>query len=448
MKANSKNRVLMLLENLPFPQDLRVRREACALVSAGYRVTVICPRGKAQPFHEVVTGVGAYRYPAPSPASGFRSYIWEYAYSMAASFLLSLVAFFREGFDVIHAHNPPDTFVFIALFYKLFGKRFVYDHHDLSPEMYAARFRGGGKPMVYRVLVWLEKLSCLFADHVIVTNESYKRMAIERARVPETRLTIVRNGIDLKRVMVPAEPDLPLRQIGKTIIGYVGVMGVQDGVDYLLRALHYLLRGLGRTDFYCVIVGFGDALESMKALSQELGLDDYVRFTGPVFGEGLRSILSASDICVDSAPADPYSNRCTMVKIMEYMSLGKPIVAFDLPEHRFTARDAAVYVTPNDERAFARALAHLMDNPDRRRVLGAYGQDRVKTQLAWEYCVPNLLSVYKKVLPEAGASETLPPAQVDLRKLTAHDPDLDADLQAGPLSKEFSPAEEPTAHSV
>src|SRR5215471_5303875 len=179
-KGTGKNRILMLLENLPFPQDLRVRREAFALTSAGYRLTVICPSAKGQPSREIVNGVTVYRYPAPHPAHGFLSYLWEYAYSMAASFLLSLVVSIREGFDAIHAHNPPDTFVFIAMFYKLFGKRFVYDHHDLSPEMYVARFHGGGKPLIYRTLVLFEKLSCRWADHVIVTNESYKRVAMER----------------------------------------------------------------------------------------------------------------------------------------------------------------------------------------------------------------------------------------------------------------------------
>ena len=398
-KGIAKNRILMLLENLPFPQDLRVRREAYALAAAGYRVTVICPSAKGQPSREIINGVAVYRYPAPPPAKGLLSYPWEYAYSMAASLCLSLVAFFRQGFDVIHAHNPPDTFVFIAMFYKIFGKRFVYDHHDLSPEMYVARFQGGGRPLVYRALVLFEKLSCQFADHVIVTNESYKKVAMERGQVPEQRITIVRNGIELSRV-VPIEPDPELRQMGKTIIGYVGVLGVQDGVDYLLRALNYLLRGLGRDDFYCVIVGFGDALDDLKRLAQQLALQDQVGLTGPIFGEGLRRLLAASDICVDSSPSNPYTDRSTMFKMMEYMSLGKPIVAFDLPEHRFTAREAAVYVTPNDERAFARALAQLMDDPDRRMALGNTGSGRIKTQLAWEYSIPNLLSVYHTVLPE------------------------------------------------
>jgi glycosyltransferase involved in cell wall biosynthesis len=405
MNRSAGNRILMLLENRPYPQDLRVRREANALRAAGYQVTVICPADEGQSSRETVAGVTVYRYPAPPDANGLLAYLWEYGYSMFFSFVLSVRVFFAEGFDVVHAHNPPDTFVFIAVLYKLFGKRFVYDHHDLSPEMYQARFAGGGNLFVYRALVWLEKLTCYFADHVIVTNESYKRIARERGRVPESRITIVRNGIELNRLGATIEPDRGLREMGKSIIGYVGVMGFQDGVDYLLRALHHLVHDLGRTDFHCILIGGGDAWESLKAQSRQFGLDDYVQFTGFVFGERLRRYLSAVDICVDSAPSSPYGDCSTVFKIMEYMSLAKPIVAFDLREHRFTADQAAVYVPPNDERAFAQALAELMDDSPRRVSLGMIGSCRIRTQLAWDYSVPNLLHAYRKVLPPPARSK-------------------------------------------
>jgi glycosyltransferase involved in cell wall biosynthesis len=405
MKESTKNRILMLLENLPYPQDVRVRREATALAAAGYSVSVICPSDAGQLSRDIVNGVRVYRYAPPPPANGFLGYLWEYGYSMAASFALSLLVFFHEGFDVVHAHNPPDTFVFIAGFYKLFGKRFVYDHHDLSPEMYQARFSDGGNRLVYHVLVLLEKLTCRLADHVIVTNESYKKVAMERGRVPELRITIVRNGIELRRVRQPVEPDRALRQMGKTIIGYVGVMGFQDGVDYLLRALHHLVRGLGRTDFHCILIGGGDAWAGLTVLARELDLGDYVRFTGPVFGEGLLRYLSAADICVDSAPSNAYSDRSTMFKLMEYMSLGKPIVAFDLPEHRFTAQQAAVYVPHNNERAFAQAIAELIDDPQRRKILAEFGRRRIEKELAWDFSIPNLLDAYRTVLPAAADSK-------------------------------------------
>jgi glycosyltransferase involved in cell wall biosynthesis len=409
MNAFINKRILMLLENQPYPRDIRVRREAMALVAAGYQVSVICPADSGQSWRETVNGVQVYRFWGPAPGNGLLGYAWEYGYSMAAAFVLSLLVFFGEGFDVVHAHNPPDTFVFVAAFYKLFGKRFVFDHHDLSPEMYCARFSDGGSPLVYGVLVLLEKLTCFFSDHVIATNESYKRMEMERGRVPEGRITIVRNGLELSRLQDRPEPDRALRQMGKTIIGYVGVMGFQDGVDCLLRALAHLRCDLGRTDFHCVLIGDGDAWESLKSLARDLALDDHVWFTGRVSDADLLRYLSAADICVDPDPSNAFSDRSTMFKMMEYMSLGKPIVAFDLPEHRFTAQQAAVYVPNNDERVFARALAELMDDPARRQSLAAFGSNRIKTQLAWEYSVPNLLSAYRKILPSPDQAIRLEP---------------------------------------
>jgi glycosyltransferase involved in cell wall biosynthesis len=403
--GRSHNRILMLLENVPFPQDVRVRREAYALARAGYQVTVICPRARGQLIQEMMNGVRVYRYPAPPPANGFLGYVVEYGYTTAASAVLSFLAFLRGGFDVIHAHNPPDTFVFIATFYKLLGKCFVYDHHDLCPEMYQARFPDGGNQLVYNVLASLEKLTYRCADHIIVTNESYKKIAMDRGGVPEQRITVVRNGIELGSLDGTTEPDAELRQVGKQIIGYVGVMGHQDGVDYLLRALHRLLNDLGRTDFYCVLIGGGDAWIRLKALAHRLGLDRHVRFTGFLYGEELRRYLLAADICVDATPSNAYSDRSTMFKLMEYMSLGKPSVVFDLPEHRFTAQQAAVYVTPNDELEFAKALAQLMDDPRRRASLGALGKHRIETQLAWEYSAVHLLDVYRHILPATPKGE-------------------------------------------
>ena len=404
MKASAGKRVLMLLENNPFPQDPRPRREARALIDAGYQIAIICPAAAEQCWRETVNGVRVYRYPAPPAPSGVLGYLWEYAYSMLASFVLSLLVFLRDGFDVIHAHNPPDTFVFVAAFYKLLGKRFVFDHHDLAPEMYHARFRSAGNPLIHKALIWAEKLSCRLADHVIATNQSYKSVEIARGKVPEERITIVRNGPEIKNDF-SAAPDPGLRGLGKTILGYVGVMGHQDGVDYLLRALHQLIFNLGRRDFYCVIIGGkGEARESLKILCNELGLDDYVWFTGWVSDEDLNRYLWAADICADPDPANPFNDRSSMIKMTEYMARGKPIVAFDLPEHRFTAQEAAVYVRPNDELEFARALAQLMDDPQRRNEMGAFGRRRAIAELAWHHSVQNLLRAYRIVT--AGVKET------------------------------------------
>lgn len=398
MNTCDGRRVLMLLENNPYPQDGRVLREATALSQAGYHVTVIAPGTAGQPRHETLAAVRVYRFPSPPGGNSALGYVWEYAYSMAAAYLISLVVFVRHGFDVVHAHNPPDTFVLIGAFYKLFGVRFVFDHHDLSPEMYYARFGGRGSRIIHRVLEWLETLSCRIADHVIATNESYKSVEMQRSRLPEERITVVRNGPDLDRVR-PVDPDPGLRATGKTIIGYVGVMGFQDGVDYLLRALRHLAYDIGRTDFLCVLIGKGDAWAQLKALASELRLDGNVWFTGRIPDADLLRYLCAADICVDPDPSNPFNDRSTMIKMTEYMALAKPIVAFDLPEHRITAGDAALYARPNDERELARALAALMDDPARRIAMGASGRHRVETALAWQYSAQNLLAAYRTLLP-------------------------------------------------
>jgi glycosyltransferase involved in cell wall biosynthesis len=404
MKTRSNKRVLMLVENQSYPQDVRVRREASALTAAGYIVSVICPSKPGLAFREVINGVRVFRYPPPSAANSFLAYLWEYAYSMMASFLLSMIVFFGEGFDVVHAHNPPDTFVFIAAFYKLFGKRFIFDHHDLSPEMYMARMPGGGNRFVYRALLLMEKLTYFFADHVITTNESYRNIEMERGGVPADRITIVRNGIPLTDAR-RAEPESTLLGKGKIIIGYVGVMGFQDGVDYLLRALHHLLHHLGRTDFHCVLVGTGDAWPKLRQLARQLGLEQYVSFTGFVSNQKMQGCLSAAQICVAPEPSNSFNDRSTMIKMLHYMSMSKPIVAFDLPEHRVTARDAALYARPNDELAFAKAILGLMDDPQRREALGASGRSRFESELAWEYSVPCLLEAYHCVLGQPKGSQ-------------------------------------------
>jgi len=398
-RAPVAGRVLMLVENNWYPQDFRVRREARALAEAGYQVTVISPKRSGQRWRETVDGVHVYRYPAPPQTSGLIGYVFEYGYSTVAFFILSLLVYVREGFDVVHAANPPDTLVLVAAIYKLLGKRFVYDHHDLVPELYCAIFPDRATRLMRRVLLMLEKLSLRCADHVIATNQSYKAMEMERGGVPEERITIVRNGPVLSGRQMP-EPDPGLRQKGRTIIGYVGVMGFQDGVDYLLRALDHLVHDLGRTDVLCVLIGgLGNAQPSLKRLTTQRGLDDYVWFTGWVSDPDLLRYLASADLCVVPDPSNAFNDRSTMSKMMEYMALAKPIVAFDLPENRFTAQEAAVYVRANDELEFARALAQLMDDPARREAMGMFGHRRVNTELAWHYSAQNLLGAYQRLFP-------------------------------------------------
>jgi len=399
VRASSSGRVLMLIENNSYPQDQRVRHEARALVDAGYQVSVISPAKRGQRWRETIDRVHVYRYPAPAESSGILAYLFEYGYSTVAMFVLSVLVYLREGFDVIHTANPPDTLVLVVGVYKLLGKRFVYDHHDLVPELYCTIFPDRRNRLMHRALLMLEKLSLRLADHVIATNQSYRVMEMERGRVPADRITIVRNGPELKSRQV-AEAFPELRQKGKTIISYLGVMGFQDGVDYLLRALHHLIHDLGRTDVFCVLIGgLGSAQPSLKRLVTELGLDDYVWFTGWVTDTDLRRYIASADLCVDPDPSNPFNDRSTMTKMMEYMAEARPIVAFDLPEHRFTAQEAAVYVHGNDELEFARALAQLMDDPARREAMGVFGYRRVSTELAWQYSVQHLVGAYRRLLP-------------------------------------------------
>ena len=383
----------MLLENCPYPQDARVRHEATTLFSNGYKVSVIAQRSKRQPWRETVDGIHVYRYPSPPEGSGFIAYLLEYGYSLVCAFLLSIWVLIERGFDVVHAHNPPDLFVLVGAFYKLFGKRFVYDHHDLAPEMYQALNDNAGNPIVHRTLLRLEQMSCRLADCVIATNESYRQLDAERSGIDKDHIVVVRNGPNLKRLRA-STPDPQLAQKADHIIGYVGDMGHHDGVDYLIRALHHLVYDMGRTDVYCVIIGTGDAWPELKALAQKLQLNEFVWFTGYVTDEELIRYLLTADICVDPDPANPFTDRSTMIKVMEYMALSKPIVAFDLREHRVSAQEAAVYARPNSVEDFALKISELLDDPARRDYMGRFGRTRAETQLAWSQQEQSLLRAY------------------------------------------------------
>jgi len=396
MSASGMRRVLMLVENNSYPRDTRVRQEAEALTAAGYRVAVVAPRAPGRPWRETMHGVSLYGYPAPRPGNGLLGYLWEYGYSFAAAAVLSLWVLVDHGFDVILAANPPDTFWLLAAPYRLFGRRFIYDHHDLAPEMYGARFDAAPNPVVLKILLLFERLSYRVAHHVIVTNRSYRDLAVERGGLRDDQVTIVRNGPDLGILReVPPHPEV--LHPGKTIIGYVGSIGFHDGVDYLLRALDVLVHDLGRTDFHCLVVGAGDALGEMRALATTLEIDRYVTFTGWVAHQEVAAFLAAADICVAPEPSNAYNDRCTVIKMMEYMALGKPIVAFDLPEHRYSAQDAALYAPANSTEEMARRIAELMDDPARRAEMGARGVQRVRDELAWNHQKPHLLRALERV---------------------------------------------------
>ena len=395
MKKSKGKRVLMLLENSPFPYDERVRHEAAALLAGGYHIAVISPMKKGQKWHEILNDVDVYRFPSPPDSNGVSGYLWEYGYSMIAIFLLTFYLFVIDGFDIIHTAQPPDTFVFIVAFYKLFGKLYVMDHHDLAPELYYSHFKGNGSKTIYKMLTWLEGLSFRFADQVISTNESYKEIALQRGHVEEPRIAIVRNGPDLKELSSSADTKQDLRKDGRIIIGYVGVTGTQDGVDNLIKTICHLVINFGRTDILCVILGDGDAMPGLKTLANQLGITSHVLFTGWIkSSDEIAEDFKVMDICVAPEPSDPYNNRSTAAKIMEYMAMGKPVVSSDLPEHRFTARDAAIYATPGDEQDFANKIVELINDPAQRIAMGKAGQARIEAELAWPHQAIQLLKAY------------------------------------------------------
>src|SRR6266576_1389556 len=381
----SAARILMLVEN-HFPQDTRVRNEAVLLREAGYDVSVIALRKKGQVVTEVVNGIQVYRLPSlelfKKTSHGNLSrigllflklrssvgYLVEYFYFTAACLGVSTYVFVRRGFDVIHAHNPPDTLFVVAIPFKLLGKKFVFDHHDLCPELYRSRYKTqeGFYTGLLRLFEWC---SLKLADIAIATNESYKQVQTERAHKNPRDIFVVRNGPNQMR-MTPVAPNVRLRGMNKCILCYVGSLNPQDGVDYLLRSLRYLLSDLKRSDFHCVIMGTGDSLQDLRSLADKLQLNDCVELPGFVSDEDLQVNLAAADICLDPDPSSPLNDLSTWIKVMEYMAYGKPIVAFDLKETRFSAGDAAVYVKPNKEAEFAEAIAQLMAQPELRKEMG------------------------------------------------------------------------------
>lgn len=403
--------VVMLVENCSYPRDVRVRREAETLVRAGMNVSVICPALKNQFRRENVNGVKVYRYRAPREGRGKCAYLWEYGYSMVVILYLAVRIAVSEGIDVIHAANPPDLFVFLAILFKPFGVKFVYDQHDLVPEMYRVRYPEARLSIIAKALAFCEKCSYARADHVVVANASYREIAMLRGKVPSHRISIVRNGPDEKQLRGRAKALEGLGEPGSVLIAYLGLMGVQDGVVHLIRALNHLVRDLGRKEFRCVLLGSGEEERNLASITRELGLEEYVQFMGFVPDPEYIPYLLAADICVDPDPSSEYNDRSTMIKIMDYMSAAKPIVAFDLTETRRSAGGAALYVEPNSELEFAKALAYLMDHPKQRAAMGALGRARVETDLSWSASAECLLRAYDALAPDlvsARASRPMP----------------------------------------
>jgi glycosyltransferase involved in cell wall biosynthesis len=386
-------RVLILVENLPSPFDRRVWQEATTLHANGYGVSIICPTGKGYEIHyEEVDGIHIYRYDLPMEAEGAKGYAVEYSAALWHTFRLAWRVRREQGFDVIHACNPPDLLFLIGGFFKLFfGTKFLFDHHDINPELYEAKF--GRRDFFWKLMVWLERMTFKTADVSIATNESYKKIAIERGGMNPAKVYVVRSGpkLDRLRVIPPVEE---LKMGRKYLVGYVGVMGKQEGIDLLLQAARYIIKDMERTDVHFGLIGGGTSLEDMKQLAAELDIADYVTFTGRVPDQALLEMLNTADVCANPDVANEMNDKSTMNKIMEYMALGKPIVQFDLSEGRFSAQEASLYAARNDPEDMARKIVELLDDPERRLRMGEFGRNRVINQLEWQFEVPKLLAAY------------------------------------------------------
>src|SRR5690606_5682432 len=344
--------------------------------------------------YEFLNGVHVYRHPLPIEADGALGYAVEYVTALFWEFVLAVRIAVTRGFDVIHACNPPDLIFLVALPFKLLGKRFVFDHHDINPELYEAKFNKRG--FWYRTLCWLERLTYRTADRAIATNESYRRIAIERGRKAPTDVAVVRSGPSLKRMRRLA-PEPKWRFGKKYLVGYVGVIGKQEGVDLLLAAARHIVHTRGRRDVHFTLVGGGTELDRLAQLRGELGLDDYVTMTGRLGDQEMLEVLNTADVCVNPDVVNEMNDKSTMNKIMEYMALGKPIVQFEMTEGRVSAGGASLYARPNDAVDFGEKILELLDDPERRASMGAIGRCRIENELGWDHQAPKLVALYDEL---------------------------------------------------
>jgi len=398
MSQRPTTRILMLLENSSFPEDSRVLLQARSLTGAGYHVTVIAPTEPgAQRLWETLEGLRVYRYPAAPDWGGVIGYGIEYSYSILMQFLIATWVSLRHGFDTIHMHTPPDMNAVIPVFFRWFGKKFVYDLHDLSPELYLAQKTGRRAGRLHRLLLWFERFASRMSDLSLSTNESQRDRHVERCGVPAEKFHVVRNGPNEAFLRDDVVPRRVVDDPGVLILGYVGVMGAQDGVDYLIRALDCLVHRLGQEQVRLVLVGSGSAVADLRQLVSTLHLDKYVKFTGKVPFAEVPSYIAGFDICCTPDPRNAYNDSCTTIKTMEYMALGKPVVCFETTENMKTAGDAALYAKNNDIEEYAGLLQDLVAGPALREELGKRGRQRIQSELSWTHQARRLIAAYDRL---------------------------------------------------
>lgn len=424
----------MIVENASVPSDPRVWTEAKTLRDQGFEVSIICPKdaSRHQESYTCLDHIHIYRYRLPTAAvNKFTDYVKEYSISLIKTFWLSFGVLRRHGFDVIHVANPPDLFFTLGMFYRLLGKKFVFDQHDLAPELYQAKSHGHRK-FLHKALLVLEWCSYKAAHTVLVTNPSQRRMAMERGGCSSDRVFTVWNGPDLERMaLVTPEPEL--KRGRPHLLAYVGRMSIQDGVDYALYALHDLIYKRGRQDVSLVLMGNGDRLPQLQALAHELKLDEYIQFTGWISWHDIERYLAVADVGLSPDPQNGSNEYCTMIKVLEYMAMGKPIVSFDLAETRNTAQGAALYATPNLAEDLAHKIEILLDNEELRLDMGARGRRRIEEELSWDYAKEHLLQAYAQLLPRNFESLAALSSVAEQPTMSSEPLAVLSDLAANPL---------------
>lgn len=384
--------ILVVIENLPAPFDRRVWQEATTLKEHGAKVSIICPKMKGyEKSYEVIDDIEIYRHPLKE-GKGALGYAVEYSQAIFWEFILSWKIFFKKRFHVIHGCNPPDLIFITALFFKLFGVKYVFDHHDINPELYISKFEKKG--FFYKLMLLFERLTFKTANYSIATNESYKKIAIERGKMKPQKVQVVRSGPKLERLKL-IDPVIKLKKGKKYLIGYIGVIGEQEGLDLLLESAKYIVSK--RDDVHFGIVGGGTHLEDIKQLCIDMNLSDHFDFYGRVDDQTMLEVLNTADVCVNPDKPTAMNDLSTMNKIMEYMALKKPIVQYTLKEGKFSAKDASLYAKNTDPIDFAEKIIELLDDEALRTKMGTYGYNRVLNELSWAHENKNLINIYKKV---------------------------------------------------
>lgn len=394
MKEFAGKHVLIVIENLPAPFDRRVWQEACSLQNNGMKVSIICPKmqGFTKSF-ETIQGINIYRHPLPFEGRGALGYLLEYSTAIFWELVLSWKIFLKNKFHVIHGCNPPDLIFLTALTFRPFGVKYIFDHHDVNPELFEAKFQKKG--FLFHLIVLFEKLTFLFADASIATNESYKKIAIVRGGMDPEKVQVVRSGPSLERLKIVPKETRHLRD-KKFLIGYVGVIGEQEGLDLLIDAAKKLRSK--RDDITYAIVGSGTDLQKIIDYAKQTGVEDIFTFYGRVSDNELMSILNTADVCVNPDKPNEMNDISTMNKIMEYMALKKPIVQFDLKEGRASAINASLYANNHSTTDFANKIDYLLNHEEKRIAMGDFGFNRVVNELSWNKEENKLIEFYRKIL--------------------------------------------------